>query len=118
MDKKGNPALKNFARANRKQMTPEERHLWHDFLKLYPVKTYRQKIIGMYIVDFYCPKAKLAIELDGSQHYSEEGQRNDAERDQYLAKQGIKVLRYSNYDFHRNFEGICMDIEEHIKERL
>lgn len=68
MLRKHNPALTERARTLRKQMTPEERHLWYDFLRSYPVRFLRQKVIGNAIVDFYCAKATLAIELDGSQH--------------------------------------------------
>lgn len=118
MDKKGNPKLGGLAKALRKNLTKEEKHLWYDFLSTYPIAVRRQKVIGMYIVDFYCPAAKLVIELDGSQHYSEAGQAKDRERDAFLVKQGIKVLRYSNDDIHHNFEGICQDIDMHIKARL
>ena len=91
-------------------MTKEERHLWHDFLKLIPQTVNRQKVIGRYIVDFYCAQAKLVIELDGSQHYSEEGKRNDHERDAYFTSQGLNVLRYTNLDISQNFDGVCADI--------
>ena len=88
-------------------MTKEERHLWYDFLKDYPVKFYKQKIVGNYILDFYCEKAKLAIELDGSQHYEEQGQEYDRTRTEYLQHLGIRVLRFSNADIKQNFRGVC-----------
>ena len=96
-------------------MTKEERHLWYDFLKPLPVTWNRQKVIGPYIVDFYCAQANLVIELDGSQHYEEQGQRLDRSRDQYLSSLGLTVLRYSNLDIAQNFDGVCQDILTHIR---
>ena len=75
MQRKHNPELTKVARTLRKTMTRQERHLWYDYLRKYPVSFYKQKVLGKYIADFYCAKAKLAVEIDGSQHYSEEGQR-------------------------------------------
>ena len=95
-------------------MTKEERHLWYDYLKTLPVTINRQKVVGKYILDFYCAKTKTAIEIDGSQHFEKEGIEKDVERDKYLKEQGITVLRYSNYDINRNFEAVCIDIREHI----
>ena len=95
-------------------MTKEEKHLWYDFLKNLPITVNRQKIIGNYIVDFYCAKAKIVIELDGSQHYFEQGSKNDSIRDEYLNSLGIEVLRYSNLDIKKNFSGVCEDILKHI----
>ena len=97
-------------------MTKEERHLWYDFLKTLPVTVNRQKVIGNYIVDFYCAKANIAIELDGSQHYFEKGLQKDTARDEYLNSLGIKVLRYSNLDIKKNFNGVCEDILRHISK--
>ena len=77
-------------------MTPEERHLWYDFLKDYPVRFLRQKVIDGYIVDFYCASAKIAIELDGSQHYTQAGVEYDEERDKLLQAWGIEVIRFPN----------------------
>ena len=91
-------------------MTKEEKHLWYDFLKLLSVPFYRQKPIGNYIVDFYCPSKGLVIELDGSQHFEEKQETYDAERDRYLHSLGLTVKRYSNLELHRNFKGICQDI--------
>ena len=102
-----NPNLLEYARQLRKEMTKEERHLWYDFLKDCPVKFYKQKIVGNYILDFYCEKVKLAIELDGSQHYEEEGQNYDRQRTDYLQSLGIRVLRFSNADVKQNFRGVC-----------
>lgn len=75
---------------------------------------HRQKIIGNYIVDFYIAEAKLVIELDGTQHFENEGQKKDTERDAFLQSQGLTVLRYANSDVNRNFRGVCQDIWDHI----
>ena len=83
---------------------------WYDFLKRLPVTVNRQKVIDHYIVDFYCASAKLAIELDGSQHYENEGAAADRERDHALNQRGITILRYSNNDLNRNFDGVCADL--------
>ena len=91
-------------------MTKEERRLWYDFLKHLPVTVNRQKVIGPYIVEFYCASAGLVIELDGSQHYEDEGAASDRERDHVLSLLGITVVRYSNDDINRNFDGVCEDI--------
>ena len=114
MDKRSNKKLTPLSRTLRSNMTREERHLWYDFLKNLPQTIHRQKVIGHYIVDFYCPSAKLVIELDGSQHYEQEGQQKDILRDAYLQNLGMTVLRYSNTDVNKNFEGVCLDILQHI----
>lgn len=95
-------------------MTKEETHLWYGFLKDLPVTINRQKVIGNYIVDFYCASANLVIELDGSQHFEAEGKRQDAERDRYLNGLGLRVLRYPNNEVNLNFEGVCEDIRKYI----
>ena len=95
-------------------MTKEERHLWYDFLVQLPCQFHRQFVIGNYIVDFYCPTAKLIVELDGAQHYEEEAAAYDRERDEYLQNLGYTVLRYTNIEFHRNFRGVCEDILNHL----
>ena len=117
MTKNKNSALTELSRTLRKNMTKEERHLWYDFLKNLPETVCRQKVVGRYILDFYCAAAKLAIELDGSQHYSEEGEQYDRVRDEYLSERGICVLRYSNLQLHENFRGVCLDILNHIPQR-
>ena len=99
-------------------MTKEERHLWYDYLKQFHIQRniilLRQKIIGNYIADFYCPKARLVIELDGSQHYDEAAERYDSERTKYLNVHGIQVLRYTNRDIHTRFRDVCRDIKYHV----
>ncbi len=114
MNRKSNPFLTKNAKELRKNMTKEERHLWYDFLKRLPVTVHRQKVIGPYIVDFYCASAKLVIELDGGQHYSDEGRETDMRRDRYLKRMGLTVLRYSNLEVDRNFEGVCADIMKYL----
>ena len=105
------------ARYLRKNMTKEELKLWLNFLKPLNVHVRRQKIIGKYVVDFYIASAKLVIELDGSQHYIEEGQERDRNRDSFMEKKGLKVLRYSNNDINSNFSGVCEDIVKNIEKR-
>ena len=109
-----NKNTKNISRTLRKNMTPHEKQLWHKFLKNYPVKVYRQRPINNFVVDFYCSKAKLAIEIDGSQHYEETGIKDDSSRTQILNECGIDVIRFSNYDINTNFEGVCMEIDKVI----
>ena len=107
-----------YALALRKNMTKEERHLWFDFLKGYKIKFYNQRAIGQYIVDFYCAKAKLVIELDGGGHYEPEQWQYDIERTTFLEEQNLKVLRFTNTDIQQNFYGVCTIIDNVVKERL
>ena len=109
-----NGKLTPNAQGLRKNMTPEENHLWYDFLKLLPVTVNRQKTIGDYIVDFYIHSAKLVIELDGKQHRSKEHRQRDKVRDVYLSNMGIMVLRYDNAMIRNHFDSVCNDILEHI----
>ena len=109
-----NKTLSGNARRLRREMTKEERHLWYDFLKGLPVMVHRQKVIGSYIVDFYLAQEKLVIELDGSQHYEEQGRQKDAQRDEALRALGLTVLRYSNADINYRFPGVCEDILNHL----
>ena len=114
MKQTNNRELTGNARTLRKNMTKEERHLWYDFLKMLPITVHRQKVVGRYIVDFYCASKKLVIELDGSQHYEEQGMQSDALRDEYLKSLGMTVLRYSNLGVRQNFDGVCQDILTHL----
>ena len=114
MNLTNNSSLTQNAQSLRKNMTKEEQHLWYDFLKTLPVTFHRQKVIGSFIVDFYCASAKIVIELDGSQHYTDEGIKKDKERDKLLNSLDIKVLRYTNLDINKNFEGVCSDILSHL----
>ena len=106
--------LKNLSRALRKNMTKEEKHLWYDFLKHLPVTVNRQKKLGSYIADFFVASKKLAIEVDGSQHFSAQGLEQDRVRDAWLADNGINVLRYTNDQINHEFEGVCRDILYHL----
>ena len=114
---KDNSQLEN-ARRLRREMTPHERKLWYLFLRKYPVKIYKQRIIGRFIVDFYCASAKLAIEVDGSQHYEPQGIAYDAERSAFLSALGLEILRFSNRDIDRNFRGVCEQIDMTVQKRL
>ena len=107
---KKNSILTDNAKKLRKNMTKEERHLWYDFFKTLNLTVNRQKVIGNYIVDFYIAQAKLVIEIDGSQHYTDENKYADVKRDNYIAGLGLRVLRYSNIEINRNFESVCADI--------
>ncbi|MBQ3062495.1 MAG: endonuclease domain-containing protein [Clostridia bacterium] len=109
--------LKEYSRELRKQATPEENHLWYDFLRKHELSFNRQFVIGTYIVDFYCNKAKLAIELDGSQHFEPEAAEYDKARSVFLNEQGISVLRFTNRDLTDNFEGVCRLIDRTLKAR-
>lgn len=107
-----NKGLKQFARELRKNQTEAEAFLWMWLIKrqVNNFQFYRQRIICNYIVDFYCPDAKLVIEIDGGQHYSEEGKAKDAMRDRHLADLGIKVLRFSAGEVFENTEGVLETI--------
>ena len=107
-----------LARTLRKNMTPWERKLWYDFLKEYPVRFRRQAALGDYIVDFYCAKAGLIVELDGGGHYTPEQQVQDEVRTAALAEMGLRVLRVSNLDIDRNFYGVCECIDLAVKRIL
>jgi len=111
MENFNNTMLTPNAKALRKNMTKEEKHLWYDFLKKLPINVHRQKVIDKYIVDFYIASLKIAIELDGSQHYDEENKIKDIERDKKLNSFGIKVLRYSNHDINTKFDSVCCEIK-------
>ena len=103
------------AKELRNNATEQEKRLWYKYLNQYPIRFQRQKTIGRYIADFYCAKAKLVIELDGSQHFSEEGKAYDASRTAGLEEYGIKVLRFSNVEVDRHFESVCRLIDETVQ---
>ena len=115
---KKNNKLLNVARILRRNMTRHEKHLWYDFLRCYPVKIYKQRIIDNFIADFYCHSARLIIELDGSQHYTNQGKAHDEARTEILERYGICVLRFSNKDIDENFDGVCKMIDRMINERI
>ncbi len=118
MEYKHNKKIVPVAKMLRKNMTKEERHLWYDFLRGYPVKFSRQKVLGKYIADFYSAEAKLVIELDGSQHYEDSGMEKDAQRTRYLQQYGLSVIRIPNNEVTRNFEGVCQYIDVAVKQSL
>lgn len=118
MERRYNKDIIPKAKKLRKNMTKEERHLWYDFLRDYPVKFYRQKVMGKYIVDFYCAKASLVIELDGSQHFEELGKVYDEERTAFLRKYGVQIIRIPNNEVNGNFRGVCEYIDEIVKKSL
>ena len=109
MQPKHNKQLVPLAKQLRKEMTKEERHLWYDFLRGYPIRFSRQKVLGKYIADFYSAKAKLVIELDGSQH---------SERTDFLKKYGLTVIRIPNNEINENFQGVCEYIDSAVKQSL
>ena len=107
-----------LAKALRKNMTPWERRLWYDFLRNYPVCFQRQKAIGNYIVDFYCAKAGLVVELDGGGHYTSERSEKDSIRTKELEHMNISALRVCNLDIDRNFAGVCEYIDLAVQNSL
>ena len=110
-----NKKLVPTARMLRKNMTPEEKHLWYDFLKRLPFNVRRQHNIENYIVDFYIAEKKIVIEVDGAQHYSPEHIAADEQRDAALTVWGITVLRYSNADIRNRFDAVATDILRVLK---
>ena len=113
-NKKNIPLAKNL----RKNATPQENHLWYDFLSKYEIRFQRQKAIGSFIADFYCHKAKLVVEIDGSQHYTDEGKRKDDFRTEILEGYDLKVIRFSNRHINTNFRGVCEYIDAAVKASL
>ncbi|MBQ6836536.1 MAG: endonuclease domain-containing protein [Clostridia bacterium] len=114
--------MKTYNKANiplakklRKNMTPWERKLWYEFLNKYPLRFQRQKSIGDYIVDFYCAKAKLIIELDGGGHFNAQAEKIDYIRTNELQSLGFTVIHIANNDIDRNFAGVCQFIDEAVK---
>ena len=118
MEGKRNGELVSRARELRRDMTKEELRLWFDYLRTYPVRFSRQKVLGRYIADFYCAQAGLVLELDGSQHYEPEEQEKDAQRTAYLEKYSIHVVRIPNNEVTGNFRGVCEYIDFLVKQRM
>ena len=110
--------LNERAKDLRRKMTPQERKLWYAFLRTYPVKIYKQRVIKFFVVDFYCAEARLVIELDGSQHYTEQGMQYDKERSAVFEQYGVQVLRFRNQDVSAHFEMVCEQIHEAVVKRL
>ena len=105
-----------LAKNLRKRATPQEKHLWYDFLNNYEIKFQRQKAIGEYIVDFYCPSLKIAIEIDGRQHYSKQGLENDKIRTEEISKQGVQIIRITNRQIDKDFNWICEYLDTEIQK--
>ena len=99
-------------------MTPWEQKLWYCFLRKYEIRFQRQKVIGSYIADFYCSKANLVVELDGSGHFDSEAIEKDRKRTLYLESLGICVVRFLNTDVDKNFYNVCSEIDNRVKERM
>ena len=109
---------KKHARRFRKAMTREEKILWGYYLRKYPVRFHRQYAIGRYIADFYCRKAKLVIELDGSQHFMKDGVAHDCRRTAFMKQFGILVLRFMNKEILTNLSRVCEYIDFMVTQRL
>ena len=118
MQRKHNKDIIPTAKMLRKNMTKEEKHLWYDFLRKYPIRFLRQKVLGKYIADFYSAEAKIVIELDGSQHYEASEIQRDAERTAFLEEYGLTVIRVPNNEVSRNFRGVCEYIDAAVKQSL
>ena len=118
MERKHNQDIVPLAKELRKNMTKEERHLWYDYLRDYPVRFCRQKVLGKFIADFYCARAKLVIELDGQYHREDETVQKDADRTAFLSSYGLLVYRIPNIEIHRNFKSVCNKIDALVQQRL
>ena len=118
MNYKHEPSLTPYAKELRRNMTQEERRLWYTFLKTYPVRFLRQKVIDKYIADFYCAQAKLVIELDGSQHYSEQGLIRDCVRTEQIEKRGLTVIHIPNNVLNSRFQEVCDYIDYLVKAHI
>lgn len=118
MQRKHNAELTHLARQLRPNTTEEERRLWYCFLRGHEARFSRQKVLGRYIADFYSAKAKLVIELDGSQHYDEENAAKDKERTAFLEQYGLKVIRIQNNELNGNFRNVCEYIDTTAKQRM
>lgn len=112
-----NKELKKYSTELRNKATPEENKLWYEFLRTYPIRFNRQRIVGNYILDFYCPKAKIAVEIDGSQHFEKKSENYDENRTRYLENLGIYVLRFANNEINESFYEVCTVIDQEIKNR-
>ncbi|MBE6871303.1 MAG: endonuclease domain-containing protein [Ruminococcaceae bacterium] len=107
-----------LAKNLRKNATPQENHLWYDFLSKYEIRFQRQKAIDNFIADFYCHKAKLVIEIDGSQHFTEKGSQKDEFRTEILEGYNLKIIRFTNHQVNTNFQGVCEYIDSVVKAFL
>lgn len=110
--------MTQLARNLRNNSTRQERKLWYLFLSKFSLRFHRQKVVGPYIVDFYCHKAKLVIEIDGGQHLDQQKQESDQKRTDYLESIGLEVIRFANRDIDTNFNGVCDEIVRTINTKL
>lgn len=99
------------AKELRKNMTPAEKKLWQNYLRRFQFRVLRQRPIDNFIVDFYCAKLRLVIEIDGESHFTDEGKDYDAERTSILEGYGLRVIRFTNAQVLKNLEGVCRQIE-------
>ena len=106
-----------LAKTLRKNMTPQEKHLWYDYLANYKPNFQRQKSIDNFIVDFYCQKARLIIEIDGAEHFTKDGRRKDGLRTDILEKYDLIVIRFTNGQIDKNFKAVCEYIDKTVKSR-
>ena len=113
-----NKNLIPFAKSLRKNATPQENHLWYDFLRSYTPRFQRQKAIDGYIADFYCHDARLVIELDGAQHFTAEGMTYDEARTRVLNAYGLTILRFTNHQIDSEFRAVCTKIAAAVAARL
>jgi len=118
VQRKHNAQLVVLARQLRREMTKEEKRLWYDFLRGHPARFSRQKVLGKYIVDFYSARARLVIELDGSQHYEAGNVEKDAQRTAFLEGYSLTVIRIPNNEINRNFQGVCEYIEDKVNRSI
>ncbi|MBQ8896069.1 MAG: DUF559 domain-containing protein [Clostridia bacterium] len=118
MERKHNKKLVPLAKSLRKNMTPEEKHLWYDFLREHPARFTRQKVFGRYIADFYSAKARLVVEVDGSWHYAEDAQVHDNERTAYMENYGVRVFRIDNSEINTDFDNVCAWIDDAVREAI
>lgn len=111
------PAALHKAKRLRRNMTPQEKHLWYDFLAKYTPRFQRQKPVSGFIVDFYCASVYLAVELDGRQHQTDAGKYYDRDRSEILGRHGILVIRFDNADVENRFDWVCSRIDDCVRER-
>ena len=112
------PRMRERVQELRHKITPMEKKLWYSFLRTYPVKMYKQRPNRTFVADFYCPLARLVIELDGSQHYTEQGKAYDEERSQILNLYDLEVLRFTNLELDQQFDAVCEVIDREVKARM
>ena len=109
---------KHLAQHLRKNATRQEKHLWYDFLKNYPVQFRRQMMIDKYVADFYCHTAKLVIEVDGAGHETPQGEQKDQIRTERLEEYGLTVIRIPNRCIDNDFYGVCKYIDQVVQEKI